>query len=116
MSETFDPQLVYCLEFWTDNEKKVCHISGNSQRNTSKSRRRSSLAQLGELLKDWGARDKDKSREKGKFSVKIVKFMFSKKATKIDKICTVYLTLCSKFQIKSEDFVNFCGLLRKHEF
>jgi len=39
-------------------------VSGNSQRNTSKSRRRSSLAQLGELLKDWGARDKDKSREK----------------------------------------------------
>ena len=86
MSDTFDPQLIYCLEFWTDNEKKslkkvtfdekklnVCHISGNSQRNTSKSRRRSSLAQLGELLKDWGARDKDKSREKGKFSVRVEK-------------------------------------------
>ena len=26
------------------------------------------MAQLGELLKDWGARDKDKSREKGNFS------------------------------------------------
>ena len=78
----------------TFDEKKlyVFHISGNSQRNTSKSRRRSSLAQLGELLKDWGARDKDKSREKGKFSVKIVKFMYSKKATKIDKIFTVDLT------------------------
>ena len=45
-----------------------------------------------------------------------VKFMFSKKATKIDEIFTVDLTLCSKCQIDSEDFVNnFCGLLRKHE-
>ena len=25
------------------------------------------------------------------------------------------LTLCSKCQIGGEDFVNFCGLLRKHE-
>ena len=44
-----------------------------------------------------------------------VKFMFSKKATKFDKIFTVDLTLCSKCQIDGEDFVNFCGLLRKHE-
>ena len=41
--------------------------------------------------------------------------MLSKKATKIDEIFTVDLTLCSKCQIDSEDFVNFCGLLRKHE-
>ena len=41
--------------------------------------------------------------------------MFSKKATKIDEIFTVDLTLCSKCQIDSEDLVNFCGLLRKHE-
>ena len=41
--------------------------------------------------------------------------MFSKKATKFDKIFTVDLTLCSKFQIDGEDFVKFCGLLRKHE-
>ena len=41
--------------------------------------------------------------------------MFSKKATKIDEILTVNLTLCSKCQIDGEDFVNFCGLLRKHE-
>ena len=42
--------------------------------------------------------------------------MFSKKARKIDKIFTVDLTLCiSKCQIDGEDFVNFCGLLRKHE-
>ena len=41
--------------------------------------------------------------------------MFSKKATKVDKIFTIDLKLCSKFQIDGEDFVNFCGLLRKHE-
>ena len=44
-----------------------------------------------------------------------VNFMFSKKATKIDEIFTVDLTLCSKCQINGEDFVNFCGLLRKHK-
>ena len=44
-----------------------------------------------------------------------VKFIFSKKATKFDEIFTVDLTLCSKCQIDGEDFVNFCGLLRKHE-
>ena len=44
-----------------------------------------------------------------------LKFMFSKKATKIDQIFTGDLTLCSKCQIDGEDFVNFCGLLRKHE-
>ena len=43
------------------------------------------------------------------------KFVFSKKATKIDEIFTVNLTLCSKCQIDGEDFFNFCGLLRKHE-
>ena len=41
--------------------------------------------------------------------------MFSKKATKIDEIFTVDLTLCSKYQINGEDFVDFFGLLRKHE-
>ena len=41
--------------------------------------------------------------------------MFSKKATKIDEILTADLTLCSKCQIDGEDFVIFCGLLRKHE-
>ena len=45
----------------------------------------------------------------------IVKFIFSMKATKIDKIFTADLTSCSKCQIVGEDFVNFCGLLRKHE-
>ena len=44
-----------------------------------------------------------------------LKFMFSKKATKIDEIFIVDLTLCSKCQIDGEDFVNFYGLLRKHE-
>ena len=45
----------------------------------------------------------------------IVKFMFSKKATKFDKIFAVGLTLCSKCKIDGEYFVNFCDLLRKHE-
>ena len=42
--------------------------------------------------------------------------MFSKKATKIDEIFTVDLTLCSKCQIDGEDFFNFVAFLnRKHE-
>ena len=41
--------------------------------------------------------------------------MFSKKATKVEEIFTVDLTLCYKCQIDGEDFVNSCGLLRKHE-
>ena len=41
--------------------------------------------------------------------------MFSKKATKIDEIFIVDLTLCSNCQIDGEDLVNFCVLLRKHE-
>ena len=44
-----------------------------------------------------------------------VKFMFSKKATKINDIFTIDLTLCSKCQIDCEDVVNFSGLLRKYE-
>ena len=44
-----------------------------------------------------------------------VKFVFSKKATKIDKIFIDDLTLATKFQIDGVDFVNFCGLLRRHE-
>ena len=35
-----------------------------------------------------------------------LKFIFSKKATKIDEIFTVDLTLCSECQIDREDFVN----------
>ena len=38
--------------------------------------------------------------------------MFSKKATKIDKIFTMDFTYC---QIDGDDFVNFCGLLTLHE-
>ena len=44
-----------------------------------------------------------------------LKFTFSEKVTKIDKIFTVNLTVCSNCQIDGEDFINFCGLLRKHE-
>ena len=42
-----------------------------------------------------------------------VKFMFSKKATKIGEILTVDLTVTTYCQIDGEDFVNFFGLLRK---
>ena len=45
----------------------------------------------------------------------LMKFMFSKKATKINEIFTVNLTLCSRRQIDGEDLVDFCGLLKKHE-
>ena len=41
--------------------------------------------------------------------------MFSKKATKIDQIFIVDMTFTKKCQINSEDFFNFCDLLRKHE-
>ena len=41
--------------------------------------------------------------------------MFSKKATKIDEIFTVDLTVCRKCQIDGEDFSYFYGLLKKHE-
>ena len=44
-----------------------------------------------------------------------LKFKFSKKATKIEEIFTVDLTLFSKCEIVGEDFVKFCGLPRKHE-
>ena len=44
-----------------------------------------------------------------------LKFMVSRKTTKIDEIFTFDLTLCTKCQIDGEDFVNFCGLLRKYE-
>ena len=45
----------------------------------------------------------------------MLKIMFSKKATKIDEIFTIDMTLCCKRQIDGEDFVNFRGLLRKYE-
>ena len=41
--------------------------------------------------------------------------MFSKKATKIDEIFTVNLTLGTMRQIDGEDLVSFCGFLRKYE-
>ena len=41
--------------------------------------------------------------------------MFSMKATKNDEIFTVNLTVATYCQIDGEDFVNFCGLLRKCE-
>ena len=44
-----------------------------------------------------------------------LKFVFSKKAAKIEEIFTINLTVTTYYQIDVEDFVNFCGLLRKHE-
>ena len=44
----------------------------------------------------------------------LLRFMFSKKAKKIDKIFTVDLT-STKLLIDGEDFVKFYGLLRKHK-
>ena len=48
---------------------------------------------------------------KKKHDLLLLKFMFSKKAIKIDEIFTVNLTLCSNCQIDGEDFVKYCGLL-----
>ena len=47
------------------------------------------------------------------FPVSFIKFVFSKKATKIDEIFTIDLTVTTYCQIAGEDFVNFCGLFRK---
>ena len=46
----------------------------------------------------------------------IVKFMFSKKATKIDKIFTDDLTLCSKCQIDGEELPIFVAYLENTNF
>ena len=45
-----------------------------------------------------------------------LKFMFSKKATKIDEIFTVDFILCSKCQIDGEDFVKFVVILENTNF
>ena len=42
--------------------------------------------------------------------------MFSKKATKVDKVFNVDLTLHSKCQIVGKDLLNFRGLFRKYDF
>ena len=52
---------------------------------------------------------------KNHFSGTYMKFKFSKKATKINKIFTVDLEFCSKRQINGEDFIDFCGLHIKHK-
>ena len=44
-----------------------------------------------------------------------IKFMFSNKATKMDKIFTANLMVSTYYQIDSEDFFNFCGLLSKRK-
>ena len=50
-----------------------------------------------------------------KVSFMYLKFVFSKKVTKIDEIFTLDLTLTTKCQIADEDFINFCGLLKRHK-
>ena len=42
-----------------------------------------------------------------KFKKRLVNFMFSKKATKIEKIFTIDMTFTTKRQINSEDFCQF---------
>ena len=42
--------------------------------------------------------------------------MFSKKATKIDEIFTVDLTLCSECQIGGEDFIIIVAFLENTNF
>ena len=56
-----------------------------------------------------------KSNRRCYFLHNLVKFMFSKKATKIDKIFPIDLTATTYCQIDDEDLFNFCGLLRKRE-
>ena len=46
----------------------------------------------------------------------LIKFMFSKKATKIDEIFTVDLADTTYCQIDGKDFVKFCGLLRIYDY
>ena len=59
--------------------------------------------------------DKSSDDQIGSIQMFELKFTFSEKATKIDKIFTANLTLCSYRQIDGEDFVHFFGLLRKYE-
>ena len=61
------------------------------------------------------AEAKRKQKNAGLSNSLVIKFMFSKKTTKIDKIFTIDLTVTTYCQIDGEDFVNFCDLLRKHE-
>ena len=59
----------------------------------------------------------DQTRKKSlvEKEIKVLKFIYTEKATKIDEIFTIDLTVTTYGQIDGEDFVNFCGLLRKRE-
>mgnify|MGYP006975644267 CR=1 FL=1 len=46
----------------------------------------------------------------------VLKVTFSEKATKIDKIVTVNLTVCSNRQIDGEDFIIFVVFLENKNF
>ena len=76
-------------------------------------RSRSFIAQLPLNLLDIGPWCKNNNFAFEFFEV--LKFMFSKKATQIDEIFIVDLTLCSECKIDGGNFVNFCGFLRKHK-
>ena len=67
-----------------------------------------------EVTSDLSFHKSKTNLNQSKMTLKL-KFIFSKKATKIDEIFTVDLTLCSKRQIDGEDFVNFRGLFIKYE-
>ena len=73
------------------------------------------LFTLGNLLCALGPQGAMKIRAGGTGpGGRVVKYVFSKKASKIDEIFTVDLTVTLNCQIDGDDFVNFCGLLRKH--
>ena len=46
----------------------------------------------------------------------MLKFMFSKKTTKIDELSTIDLTVCSKCQMDGEDFFDFVAFLENTNF
>ena len=46
----------------------------------------------------------------------MIKFVFSKKATKIDEIFIIDLTLTTYCQIVGEDFINFVAFLETMNF
>ena len=72
----------------------------------------SSFTFLHKKAKDWFS--KNRTRYSSNYLL-YLKFMFSKKATKIDEIFTVNLTFTTERRIDGEDFIIFCGLLKNHK-
>ena len=76
----------------------------------------SSLIVIDYIQKGWVIRQGIFPSSKNDPNYRHLKFTFSEKATKIYKIFTINLTVCtSNRQINGEGFVIFCGLLREHE-